>query len=207
MKLFTKQSDLLAVFIKATWKALTFREVAVYSRNKSTNYVFTALKDFVKMEIITEQKIGNVIAYKLNNMTKSLNIISHIAEYRAFNVKSLPKKNIEKLLKKINTSYYTCIVTGSYAKGSEKKESDLDIVIICGDKEKPSSILSQIKYTAEMQIPEIHPYVFTESEFYLMLVNKEENYGKEIARNNLIITGAKQYYSILMRAIENGFNG
>ena len=55
--------------------------------------------------------------------------------------------------------------------------------------------------------PEFHPYVFTQSQFYEMLINKEENYGKEIARNNLIIIGGNQYYAILMEAIENGFSG
>lgn len=49
--------------------------------------------------------------------------------------------------------------------------------------------------------------MFTRSQFYEMLTNKEENYGKETARNNLIVTGAKQYYDTLMEAIQNGFNG
>ena len=58
-----------------------------------------------------------------------------------------------------------------------------------------------------MMIPECHPYVFTQTEFYQMLVNKEQNYGKEIAKNNLIVTGGKEYYTILLEAIEHGFHG
>ncbi len=56
-------------------------------------------------------------------------------------------------------------------------------------------------------IPKAHPYVFTEEQFYEMLVNKEENYGKEIARNHMIVSGAQSFYRILFRAIKNGFNG
>ena len=56
-------------------------------------------------------------------------------------------------------------------------------------------------------IPEFHPYVFTQAQFYEMLTNKEENYGKEIARKNLIITGGKEYYLIVLEAIRHGFNG
>ena len=67
--------------------------------------------------------------------------------------------------------------------------------------------MSQVKLESELMTPEAHPYVFTQSQFYEMLINKEENYGKEIARNNLIVTGGKQYYKILMEAIENGFDG
>ena len=56
-------------------------------------------------------------------------------------------------------------------------------------------------------VPEVHPYIFTQEQFYQMLTTKEENYGKEMARNNLIITGGKIYYSILQEAIKHGFNG
>ena len=99
------------------------------------------------------------------------------------------------------------MVTGSYAKAKQKETSDLDIVIICDNKQEPEAIISQIKLESELMVPEIHPYVFTQEQFYQMLTMAEENYGKEIARNNLIITGGKSYYLILMGAIEHGFNG
>ena len=83
----------------------------------------------------------------------------------------------------------------------------MDIVIICDDQQPPNAILSQIKLESELMIPEFHPYVFTRAQFYEMLINKEENYGKEIARNNLIITGGKEYYTILQEVISHGFNG
>ncbi len=99
------------------------------------------------------------------------------------------------------------IITGSYAKAKQKETSDLDVVIICDNTQEPNAILSQIRLESELMIPEVHPYVFTQEQFYQMLTTKEENYGKEIARNSLIISGGKTYYSILMEAIEHGFNG
>ena len=63
------------------------------------------------------------------------------------------------------------------------------------------------KLETELMHPEAHPYVFTKSELLQMLLSKEENYGKEIAKNNLTITGAKQFYSIILEAIDYGFNG
>ena len=83
----------------------------------------------------------------------------------------------------------------------------MDIVLICDNKQDPNSILSQIRFESELSIPEVHPYVFTQDQFYQMLTNKEANYGKEIVRSNLIITGGKVYYSIILEAIEHGFNG
>jgi predicted nucleotidyltransferase len=206
-KMITKEYTIIEPFTRAPWKALTFKQVKDLSRNKSDNYVHTILKKFVRDEILTENKVGNVILYSLSKNVFALNTAGFIAEYKASKNKHLPFKNIQKLLSKIKTPFYSFIITGSYAKQKQKKSSDLDIVVICDDKQKPNTILSQIKLESELLTPEVHPYVFTKYEFSQMLLSKDENYGKEVVRNNLIITGAKPFYSILMEAIENGFNG
>mgnify|MGYP001598954204 CR=1 FL=1 len=203
----TKQHTILEVFTKKPWKSLTFKQVKKLSNNKSDNYVHKTLKGFVKEGILKQQKVGNNILYSINNSTFALNTIGFISEFKANKAAHLPHKNIQKIINKLKTSFYALIITGSYAKKQQKPTSDIDIVIICDDKQKPNSILSQIRLESELMTPEVHPYVFTQSQFYEMLVNKEENYGKEAARNNLIITGGKPYYTILMEAIENGFNG
>jgi hypothetical protein len=56
-------------------------------------------------------------------------------------------------------------------------------------------------------IPELHTYVFTDDEFYQMLVEKDENYGKEIFRNSIIVNGLDTYYNIIKKAILYGFTG
>ena len=203
----TKQHTILEVFAEKPWVSLTFKQVKKLSKNKSDNYVHKTLKEFVKEGILKQQKVGNNILYSINNSTFALNTIGFISEFKANKATHLPHKNIQKIINKLKTSFYALIITGSYAKKQQKATSDIDIVIICDDKQKPNTILSQIKLESELMTPEVHPYVFTQPQFYDMLINKEENYGKEIARNNLIITGGKPYYTILMEAIENGFNG
>ena len=136
-----------------------------------------------------------------------MNTFGFVAEYKANATKHIPHKNIQKIINKIKTTFYVFIVTGSYVKAKQKEISDLDIVIICDNNQEPNAVLSQIKLESELMVPEIHPYVFTQEQFYLMLTTTEENYGKEIVRNNLIISGGKSYYSILMEAIKHGFDG
>ena len=203
----TKEYTILETFTRKPWKPSTFKQVKKLSKNKSDNYVHTALKQFVKEGILIEQKVGNSILYSINNSINALNTVGFISEYKSSKAKHLPHKNIQKIINKIKTSFYSLTITGSYAKKKQQSISDIDIVIIFDNKQEPNAILSQIKLESELMTPEVHPYVFTQSQFYEMLINKEENYGKEIARNNLIITGGKQYYSILMEAIEHGFNG
>ena len=58
-----------------------------------------------------------------------------------------------------------------------------------------------------MNIPPIHLYVFRNREYIEMLSNKEANYGKEIARNNLILAGGQIHLKLISEAMQNGFNG
>jgi len=203
----TKEYTIVEPFTKEPWNALTFKQVKESSRNKSDNYVHTILKKLVHDNILNEKKVGNVISYSLSRNVFALNTLGYISEYGANQAKHLPHKNIQKLISKLKITYFSLIITGSYARQKQKPSSDLDIVIICDDKQKPSAILSQIRLESELMTPEVHPYIFTKSEFLEMLLSKEENYGKEVVRNNLTITGAKAFYSIIMDAIKNGFNG
>lgn len=205
MEIINKEYTVLEPFTIEPWKGLTFKEVKKLSKNKSDNYVHRTLKKFVKAKILKENKIGNNLLYLIDHNVKALNIIGFIEEYKANTLKHIP--DIQNILNKINTPYYSFIITGSYAKNKQNEKSDLDVVIICDDKRDPKSILAEIKLEAELSTPEIHLYVFTKSQFLEMLTNKEANYGKETAKNKLIVTGAKEYYDILIEAIKNGFNG
>ena len=202
-----KEYLIIEPFTREPWKALTFQEVKKLSNNNSDNYVHKTLKRLVKEEILKEQKIGNNIIYSLGKNVFALNTIGFMVEFKANQAKHWPHKNIQQILNKIKTPFYSFMITGSYAKNKQKETSDVDIVIICDNKQSPNALLSQIKLESELMVPEVHPYVFTQAEFYEMLINKEENYGKETAKNNLVVTGGKEYYTILMEAIEHGFHG
>ena len=106
----------------------------------------------------------------------------------------------------IKTPFFIFLVTGSYANKKHTSKSDLDIVVIIDDPLDKRKINANLN-KGELMIPSVHSYVFTVSEFFEMLTNKEENYGKEITRNKMIIYGAYPYYKILKEAIEYGFKG
>jgi predicted nucleotidyltransferase len=203
----TKEYTILEPFTRALWRPLTFKEVKRLSNNKSDNYVHTSLKDLVRSGILKEKRIGNNVLYSLSDNNFALETAGYIAQHKAHISKHIPNENIKKIMAKVKTAFYSLIITGSYASNRHKKTSDLDLVIICDDNQKPDNILSEIMTESELMVPEVHPYVFTQSQLFEMLIDKEENYGKEVVRNNLVITGGKQFYSIIMGAINNGFNG
>jgi predicted nucleotidyltransferase len=202
-----KEYELFIPFIKEPWKKYTFKDIKKLCRKKSESYVYNSIKKYVKESIFSEEKAGNVILYSLNlSETKTQIYAGFISEYLGWNTRHLPFDVIKKVIEKIPTVYFTFIITGSYAKNKQKETSDLDIVVIADDKQDTTHIKAQINYTCELSIPQGHPYIFKKSEFLEMLLNNEANYGKEIAKNNIIIHGGSEYFKIMQEAIKNGFN-
>lgn len=202
-----KEYELIVPFVKRPWKKYTFREIKKLCKKTSESYVYNALKKDVKEGVLSEEKIGNGILYSLNlSNAKAQVYAGFISEHDAWNTKHLPFDAIKKIMEKIPTSYFTLIITGSYAKNIQKENSDVDIVVIVDNKVETKSILAQIHYTCELSIPQVHPYVFKKSDFLEMLLNNEANYGKEISMNNLIVYGGEEYYNIMHEAIKNGFD-
>ena len=107
----------------------------------------------------------------------------------------------------IDTPYFTFLITGSYAAGKQTSKSDLDVVIILDNVADIKNTSNKLKNEGELMIPEVHPYVFTKSQFLEMLTNDELNYGKLVFQKHLIIFGASNYYKIIKEAIKNGFRG
>ena len=161
-----KEYEVLLGFVKYPWKKFTFKEAKNLSRKKSESYVYNSLKKFVKIGILKEEKAGNVILYYPNlKRIKAQSYIGFISEYIAWNQKNIPYKGIENMSEKIPTSFYTLIITGSYAKNMQKENSDMDIVIIVEDSADSKKVYAQLRLQCELNIPKIHLYIFRKSEF------------------------------------------
>ncbi|RLG14791.1 MAG: hypothetical protein DRN71_02665 [Candidatus Nanohalarchaeota archaeon] len=198
-----KEIALLIPFIKEPWKDFTLSEIKTITKNKSHHYVYEALEKFSK-SILKKEMRGNTNIYKINENTKDLDNFTLAEISLKERNTQIPIKVIQQIQDKIKDSFYTLLVTGSYAKNKQTKSSDLDIAIIISNQmnKKPYEIALK---EGELTIPEVHGFVFTEDEFYEMLINKEFNYGKECAKNHIIIHGITAYYKILLRSLQNGF--
>lgn len=203
-----KEYQILEEFIKKPWKKFTFKEIKRLSGKKSESYVYTSLKNFVKSDILKEERAGNVVLYSLNlSSHKTFAYAGFVLEYLSWNKKQIPYKDLEKIASKIPTKFFVFIITGSYANNTQKKDSDIDLVVICDNTFEPKRVYAELKQDCELNIPLVHLYVFKNTEFLNMLLNKEANYGKEIANKNLILFGGECYYNLISEAIKNGFTG
>ncbi len=203
-----KEYELLIPFIREPWNRFTFREIKILCRKTSESYVYNSLKKYVREGILSEEKAGNVTLYFLSiSEIKAQICAGFISEHIGWSARHLPFDVIKKVIGKIPSPYFTFAITGSYAKNKQKESSDIDIVIITDDSQDTKHIRAQINYACELSIPPGHPYVFKKSEFLEMILNNEPNYGKEIAKNNLLLYGGSGYFKIMNEAIKNGLDG
>lgn len=202
-----KQLRIIDVYRKNLFGEFTIRELARALRGASYSWTFNVVKELVKLRILEESKKGgsNVCTINLDEPL-TLEYLSLLDELEAFDSK-VPKKSVVELMAAIPSPFFTFMVAGSYAKGTQTKSSDIDVVILVDDSLEPKKVLSPIKNKSELMIPEIHPYVFKKSEFLQMLLAREENYGKMVYANRLIFFGAGNYYLIIKEAIAHGFRG
>lgn len=203
-----REYEVIRVFVERPWSKFTFREVKELSGKTSEGYVYGSLKKSVKEGVLAVERAGNVVLYRLNlPSVKAQAYAGFIAEYIAWSRGRLPLRDLERIASRIPTAYYSLLVTGSYAKNTQKEGSDIDVAVVCDDRQEPKKIYAELWHECEMNIPQVHLQAFRKSEFLAMLLDAKPNFGRETAKNNLILSGGKEYYAIIAEAVQHGFNG
>lgn len=198
-----KELRIIELYRKNPFSIYTIRAIMKQIKTKSYDWTYNAIKKLEKDHIINIEKIGQGKVCSINlNEQKTINYVSFLEENKALE-KHIP--NFKNILEIMPDYHHILIITGSYVDGTSKRDSDLDVVIIIENKEEKQWLLNKLLNKGELMIPKLHPYIFTREEFLQMLVNSEQNYGKEIEKKHLIIYGAEDYYRILKKAIKNGY--
>ncbi len=203
-----KEYQIIGSFLKEPWKMHSFKEIKNLSGKKSESYVYDTLKMFVKEGVLIEKKAGNVTLYSLNlSHLKAQSYAGFASEFEGWRSSHIPYPDFQRIFSETPLAFFTLLVTGSYARGAQRKGSDLDMAVICEDSSDPKRVMAELHHQCEMNIPKIHLFVFRRSEFISMLMDKKANYGKEACKSNIVLAGGQEYYRMLGEAISHGFNG
>src|SRR3989344_1725865 len=200
-----KQLKIFNIFQENKFRWLSFKEVKLLSKEKSSSVIQDAIKSFLDEELITEKIVGNSKLYAINHNNNKV-----YTYFEIFNRENLPKqaiksiKELEDSLDK-HTLFYSIVVFGSYAINEQKKNSDLDIAVFIENEEKRKIVGAVFKSMEIKSLLKIHGEVLTKKEFLEMLKVDYENVGKEIARKHLIIHNPIIFYSAIKEAAKNGF--
>lgn len=164
------------------------RERAGYSYER----IYTSLKGLVKKKIIFEKEIGRTLVYAIDfNET----IYSKLAFYHYLADKIINFRNkhliIYKALRELEEGDLKMIlVFGSYSKGTETRNSDIDLMIVSDNKAEMTKSIRGLKYKYGLNIS---PVFISASEFPKI---KQENpeLWEDIKQNAIIFKGSEQFY-------------
>jgi predicted nucleotidyltransferase len=151
--------------------------------------------DNLDKDIFSKDKIGNtnLIGIKLEPKEEI---------YKAENKRTeifLNRNNKLRLLREdirsLNYPFLIILIFGSYTREENTSKSDIDLCIISDNEEKIKELVSKLEI-----LPinlEIHDFKL--KEFEEMLKTKENNIGKEIVKNNIILYGIENYYNLIAK--------
>lgn len=164
------------------------------ANNLKLNYRI-AFEDTKKLEaenIVSIKKFGNTNQCSFNyKFNEKVLLVENNRKQEL--LKNQDIKVMYNRLMEIKNPFFICLVFGSYVKGMQKKHSDIDLCIISDDKIINEKI-NQIIRTLAL---EIHLLEFTTNEFVNMLRTKEQNVGKEIINNNIILKNVEGFYELI----------
>lgn len=173
-------------------KPKTIREI---SKSIKASYRIThvAVKRLIKKKALQAEIVGKSIHCSLNRSHYDEDL--HRAEYLR-SQKILKNSDIRsihrEIMRKLKTSQFIFLVFGSYAKGTQTKHSDYDLMFISNEakfEEKINDILGLLPIKT-------HPLVFNEKEFVRMKNSHKSNIVREVIKNNFILYGIEAYYRI-----------
>lgn len=88
---------------------------------------------------------------------------------------------------------FIALLFGSQAKGTAKKHSDIDILVIGGNER-------EIRATLSLLPDKIHVTHVTYENFIIMAKSKEFTVVSEAMKNNIILIGIEEYYRLMENA-------
>ncbi len=166
--------------------------------------VYDAVTELVEEGILCSEQVGKASVISLRFGRKAVSLLSFIEEQEA--LRQAPP-HADQLASIGELSACLVMVTGSYTKGTAKKSSDVDVVVVVPEGGDVVGMQKTMEHLTIAWHPPIHLYVFTAQDVLAMLLEKGENYGKEFVKAHLIIKNPQRYFEILKEAIDRGFRG
>lgn len=159
-------------------KAYYINEIARLIKTSAGN-VQRELKKLEKSGLLSKEKKGNSIYFRINNTVSFFNDFKNIVD------KTIGLKNIleEILLKAKNIDF--AFLFGSYVKGDFNHDSDIDLYVIGKIKEK--ELYQLVKKAEEKIYREINYHLTIREEFQEKM--KESFFHKEILKNFILVIG------------------
>jgi len=174
------------------------------SRKMKTDYkmVYTAVQRLSKKGVLLKKRQANLDLCSLN-INSDLTQVYYGEMLRANNFLQAHKEIssfFSTVREKVKTIFYSLVVFGSFAKGTETKNSDLDLLIIAQSRELGEEIERVITSETILLKTKVHIILLAETDFIAGLKEKKISIATEALKNHLIIAGVEAFYNALRQA-------
>ena len=107
------------------------------------------------------------------------------------------------LPQKTDFNLLSVVLFGSLVKGTDSKKSDIDLFIIVPSKERyDETIEMECAALSRGFNVELNPIISEPTSLLTMLKEKENNVGKEILKNKIILFGAEKFWELIFEEIK-----
>jgi len=183
--------EILKLLIERREEPLSIRKI---SKIRKINYksAYIAVHKLEEKQIVQLQRIGNTLACSITSFFDDA--VFH-AEYsrREELFKNKDFKIIHDRLASLPFPFIA-LLFGSYAKGTPRKHSDIDLLAIGGDQK-------EIKASISLLPDRIHLTLITYEDFITMAKSREFSVVSEAIKRNIILIGIEEYYRLLHNAV------
>ena len=168
------------------------------SKELKMNYknIYSIIKRLEKELLVKLESFGQSSRVKLISQVHPLIFEAEYSRRKEL----LKNKNLRVMLNDfkntLKSKYYILLIFGSYAKKTQTKNSDIDLMFIVPDGNE-ELFEKNIHQTARSLPLPIHTLVFSEKQFLEMANSRESNVGQEALKNNIILYNAETYYEMI----------
>ena len=220
--------DIIELLSKYPFEYFTIDKIKEsISKQTDTNYatIYRKIESLVNQEILNKSMYGMASRIRINlDSPKTISILSLIEAKKFekfFNgLKGSLFTSMNEIIKDTaNLSEFVCIIIfGSYAKGTETKNSDLDIIVIYTlpslrkllpeqyskyNEDIKHSMMGILKTSELKGGPKVNPIIIGNGEHEDMMLDKEINVAKETLLNHIILKGFSEYWREIANCQKN----
>lgn len=196
--MFTRtQEAILAFLLTNPDKHITIRGLA-RSLDKSYTLVYNNLAKLEEQNLIIKKSVPPAKVITLNEFGPTGLFIDIERQIKRELLQKHPwiKIMLEDILTASKNVFFILLVFGSYAKGTQKKDSDIDLLFIFQDKKdikKVENSITQIHTKVKKSFNFIDVNDFRE----MIRTPNELNIGNETKKHHILLHGVELYYQIL----------
>jgi len=199
----SKKIELLKIWKNNLFSVFSISEIMKKTNKKTKTWIFNSLNELSKKKLIQIQQKGNINLYSLNLKNPILENTLQYIDLQDINPQLL--QIMEEIIENVPIKTYCLLVFGSYAENKQTKDSDMDICFLIENEKTKKIIEPFIKEIKLNYTIEIDEQYITFDEFVEMLLNNEENLGKQIFKNNKLFFNPNIYFQLLKEAYKHGF--